>query len=371
MHGGEWSGVADGGGSNVESGCEPEGGAGQEGGGMGVWGAARRNEVTFIFLQKPPNHTLISHSPLPTPHSPIPTQASVVITMLTITQHLLQTRQRQLRTYTIRVLLMVPIYAMEALAGLVLREWSEIFQVPPRLASRRIAAAPRPTPPRLAAPCMWYGSAIEHVLHHHYSTAASPPPTALHCICTALHCTALHCTALHCTALHCTALHCTALHCTALHCTARQVWRECYEAFTLFSFMQLMLSYMACDTSIGTKAGAIKVALDMKNNPQVLLFAACCMLHTPYYAPYSIHGDLCGLFPAHIPLSTTTTTNAITTTASHSDSACVADELMPQALADGPPLFAQHAHRCLSVLCHHAHRHLPQPMRMGARHLQH
>ena len=49
--------------------------------------------------------------------------------MLTITQHLLQTRQRQLRTYTIRVLLMVPIYAMEALAGLVLREWSEIFQV--------------------------------------------------------------------------------------------------------------------------------------------------------------------------------------------------------------------------------------------------
>mmetsp|Transcript_36863 Transcript_36863/g.85146 ORF Transcript_36863/g.85146 Transcript_36863/m.85146 type:complete len:454 (+) Transcript_36863:204-1565(+) len=103
------------------------------------------------------------------------TVASIVITMLTITQHLLQTRQRQLRTYTIRVLLMVPIYAMEALAGLVLREWSEIFQV----------------------------------------------------------------------------------------------WRECYEAFTLFSFMQLMLSYMSCDASIGTKAGAIKVALDMKNNPQI------------------------------------------------------------------------------------------------------
>ena len=83
------------------------------------------------------------------------TMSAVLCTMVTIMQHLVQTRQPQLRTYTIRVLMMVPIYAVEALLGLVVRDWSEILEV----------------------------------------------------------------------------------------------WRECYEAFTLFSFMQLMLSYLTMDAA--------------------------------------------------------------------------------------------------------------------------
>ena len=99
-----------------------------------------QNSDTITPLDLQPNHHLAQQP-----------QAAVIVTMLTITQHLLQTRQRQLRsvtirchlsgtqyqtatsrrrrTYTIRVLLMVPIYAIEALMGLVMREWSEIFEV--------------------------------------------------------------------------------------------------------------------------------------------------------------------------------------------------------------------------------------------------
>lgn len=102
------------------------------------------------------------------------TVGSIVLTVATITKHILHTQQPQLRTYTIRVLLMVPIYAVEAFAGLVLREWSELFEV----------------------------------------------------------------------------------------------WRECYEAFTLFSFMQLMLFYLAMEAP-GSKPAAIRVALDMRGKPAV------------------------------------------------------------------------------------------------------
>lgn len=102
------------------------------------------------------------------------TVGSIALTLMTITKHILQTQQPQLRTYTIRVLLMVPIYAIEAFAGLVLREWSELFEV----------------------------------------------------------------------------------------------WRECYEAFTLFSFMQLMMAYLAMEAP-GSKPAAIRVALDMRSNPAV------------------------------------------------------------------------------------------------------
>lgn len=103
------------------------------------------------------------------------TMSAVLCTMVTIMQHLVQTRQPQLRTYTIRVLMMVPIYAVEALLGLVVRDWSEILEV----------------------------------------------------------------------------------------------WRECYEAFTLFSFMQLMLSYLTMDAATLSHSGASRVALSMKGKEPV------------------------------------------------------------------------------------------------------
>jgi hypothetical protein len=103
------------------------------------------------------------------------TMGAVVCTMVTIVQHTVHKSKPQLRTYTIRVLMMVPIYAIEALLGLVVQDWSEILEV----------------------------------------------------------------------------------------------WRECYEAFTLFSFMQLMLSYLTIDATTLSHSGASRVALSMKGKEPV------------------------------------------------------------------------------------------------------
>lgn len=119
------------------------------------------------------------------------TVGAILFSTLTILQHLVHTEQPQLRTYTIRVLLMVPIYAIEALLGLVMHDFSEIFEV----------------------------------------------------------------------------------------------LRQCYEAFTLFSFIQLMLSYLAKrpyggapsvanghpqgPSHVQERPAAIQVALDLRQEPQV------------------------------------------------------------------------------------------------------
>ena len=131
------------------------------------------------------------------------TLSAVLCTMVTIMQHLVQTRQPQLRTYTIRVLMMVPIYAVEALLGLVVRDWSEILEV----------------------------------------------------------------------------------------------WRECYEAFTLFSFMQLMLSYLTMDATTLSHSGASRVALNMKGrDPVPHAWPVNRFLATWTMGPQFLRNTLIGVF---------------------------------------------------------------------------
>jgi len=76
------------------------------------------------------------------------------------------------------------------------------------------------------------------------------------------------------------------------------VFRSCYEAFTLFSFVQLMLSYLTLGMpSQGDGArGAIWIALDMKSDPQVSHVFPCSFLPAWPMGPVFLRRTLMGVF---------------------------------------------------------------------------
>jgi len=142
------------------------------------------------------------------------TTLACFISAYTVAVHLVQTRHPSLKQYTIRIVLMVPIYALEA-----------IF-------------------------------AIQH-------------PTLA---------------------------------------TFLAVLRSCYEAFALFSFMQLMLSYLSLDAPSqgdGTR-GAIWIAMDMTGDPQVPHMWPLCRAQLWPMGPIFLRRTLVGVFQytAVMPLVT-------------------------------------------------------------------
>ena len=90
--------------------------------------------------------------------------------------------------------------------------------------------------------------------------------------------------------------------------TVLAVFRSCYEAFALFSFVQLMLAYLTLDApSQGDGArGAIWLAFDMQNDASIPhLFPLCCL--KPWaMGPEFLRRSLIGVFQytAVMPLVT-------------------------------------------------------------------
>jgi hypothetical protein len=127
-----------------------------------------------------------------------------VISGATVARHLVQTRHPSLKAYTIRILLMVPIYSLEAISAILVYDWSIVLTV----------------------------------------------------------------------------------------------FRSCYEAFALLSFVQLMLTYlsMGCPSQGDGARGAIWVALDMRGDPQVKHpFPLCCVPPWPM-GPVFLRRCLVGVF---------------------------------------------------------------------------